>query len=142
MCVSTLCPGNGTVNVDADEGRLAEILAYLMKEKVIDGNTLTVTGKTLGENVDRWTHKHGELEFTRQDVIRPLSKPIKETGHIRYEGHPTQIPLFRKVTEIANIHSESSKEISHRGVRYRKSPAKKVFSSPERHGALTMRTRW
>jgi len=55
-----------------------------MKEKIIDGNVMTVTGKTLGENVERWTHKHGELDFTHQDVIRPLSKPIKATGHIRY----------------------------------------------------------
>jgi dihydroxy-acid dehydratase len=56
-----------------------------MKNKLIDGNTLTVTGKTLGENVEEWTHKHGELR-SDQDVIRPLDKPIKETGHIRYES--------------------------------------------------------
>ena len=41
-------------------------------------------GRTLGENLDRWTHEHGELEFSTQDVIRPLEKPIKETGHLRY----------------------------------------------------------
>jgi hypothetical protein len=44
---------------------------------------MTVTGATLGENLDRWTHKYGELSET-QDVIRPLSKPIKETGHLRF----------------------------------------------------------
>lgn len=53
-----------------------------MKNKLIDGSTLTVTGKTLGENLERWTHKHGELSPS-QDVIRPLEKPIKPTGHIR-----------------------------------------------------------
>jgi dihydroxyacid dehydratase/phosphogluconate dehydratase len=47
---------------------------------------MTVTGKTLGENLERWTHAHGELEFSAQDVIRPLEKPIKETGHIRWVG--------------------------------------------------------
>jgi dihydroxy-acid dehydratase len=45
---------------------------------------MTVTGKTLGENLDRWTHKYGELDFAAQDVIRPLDKPIKDSGHIRY----------------------------------------------------------
>ena len=40
---------------------------------------MTVTGRTLGENLDRWVHKHGELDFTSQDVIRPLEKPIKES---------------------------------------------------------------
>ncbi|EJF63461.1 dihydroxy-acid and 6-phosphogluconate dehydratase [Dichomitus squalens LYAD-421 SS1] len=64
-------------------GGIPKILAYLLKNKLIDGNILTVTGRTLGENLDRWTHEHGELEFSRQDVIRPLEKPIKETGHLR-----------------------------------------------------------
>lgn len=45
---------------------------------------MTVTGKTLGENLERWVHKYGELNFKQQDVIRPLNNPIKESGHIRY----------------------------------------------------------
>ncbi|EIW59454.1 dihydroxy-acid and 6-phosphogluconate dehydratase [Trametes versicolor FP-101664 SS1] len=64
-------------------GGIPKILAYLLKNKLIDGNNLTVTGRTLGENLDRWTHEHGELEFSRQNVIRPLEQPIKETGHLR-----------------------------------------------------------
>ncbi|THV00815.1 dihydroxy-acid and 6-phosphogluconate dehydratase [Dendrothele bispora CBS 962.96] len=63
-------------------GGIPKILAFLLKNKLIDGNTMTVTGSTLGENLDRWTHKHGELD-SRQDVIRPLNNPIKDTGHIR-----------------------------------------------------------
>lgn len=55
-----------------------------MKNNLIDGNNLTVTGLTLGENLERWVHEHGELAFTNQDVIRPLEKPIKETGHLRF----------------------------------------------------------
>jgi len=60
-----------------------EVLAFLLKNKMIDGNNMTVTGLTLGENLDRWTHQHGELDGT-QDVIRPFDRPIKSTGHIRY----------------------------------------------------------
>ncbi|KAG6897641.1 hypothetical protein C0992_012620 [Termitomyces sp. T32_za158] len=63
-------------------GGIPKVLAYLLKNKLIDGNTMTVTGLTLGENLDRWTHEHGELNSS-QDVIRPLDKPIKATGHIR-----------------------------------------------------------
>ena len=55
-----------------------------MKNNLIEGNNLTVTGRTLGENLEHWVHKHGELSFAEQDVIRPLEKPIKETGHLRY----------------------------------------------------------
>lgn len=64
-------------------GGIPKILHYLLKNKLIDGNNMTVTGLTLGENLERWVHKHGELSFTEQDVIRPLEKPIKETGHLR-----------------------------------------------------------
>ncbi|KAF8577046.1 dihydroxy-acid dehydratase [Ramaria rubella] len=63
-------------------GGIPKILAYLLKHRRIDGNTLTVTGRTLGENLEQWTAQHGELSDT-QDVIRPLDKPLKPTGHIR-----------------------------------------------------------
>ncbi|KIM89230.1 hypothetical protein PILCRDRAFT_813159 [Piloderma croceum F 1598] len=63
-------------------GGIPKILGYLLKNNLIDGNNITVTGSTLGENIERWTHKYGELSFS-QDVIRPLDKPIKKTGHIR-----------------------------------------------------------
>ncbi len=61
----------------------------------LTGNNMTVTGRTLGENLEQWTHKYGELD-ARQDVIRPLDKPIKSSGHIRYARiHllPTAPPL-------------------------------------------------
>ncbi|KAF8964400.1 dehydratase family-domain-containing protein [Flammula alnicola] len=63
-------------------GGIPKILAFLLKNKLIDGSNLTVTGRTLGENLEEWTHKYGELD-SRQDVIRPLNNPIKSSGHIR-----------------------------------------------------------
>ncbi|KAK2465320.1 hypothetical protein APHAL10511_002674 [Amanita phalloides] len=63
-------------------GGIPKVLAYMLKNNLIDGSNMTVTGLTLGENLDRWTHKYGELDF-RQEVIRPLEKPIKSTGHLR-----------------------------------------------------------
>lgn len=62
--------------------RLIEILAFLLKNKLIEGDNMTVTGRTLGENLEQWTHKFGELDF-QQDLIRPLDNPIKSSGHIR-----------------------------------------------------------
>ncbi|KAI0354922.1 dihydroxy-acid and 6-phosphogluconate dehydratase [Trametes cingulata] len=82
--IADLKPSGKYVMVDVYKiGGIPKVLAYLLKNNLIDGNNMTVTGRTLGENLDRWTHEHGELEFTRQDVIRPLEKPIKETGHLR-----------------------------------------------------------
>jgi dihydroxy-acid dehydratase len=57
-------------------------MAFLIKEGLMTGNTMTVTGKTLGENVDRWQVKH-KKDWEGQDIIRPVSNPIKKTGHIR-----------------------------------------------------------
>jgi dihydroxy-acid dehydratase len=62
-------------------GQWLEILAYLLKHDRINDNTMTVTGRTLGENLEQWTAKYGELT-DNQDVIRPLDKPLKKTGHI------------------------------------------------------------
>ncbi|KAG9126638.1 hypothetical protein FRC07_002651 [Ceratobasidium sp. 392] len=63
-------------------GGIPAVLSYLMEHKLIDGDNMTVTGKTLGENLDRWTAEKGKLP-AGQKVLRPLSAPIKETGHIR-----------------------------------------------------------
>jgi dihydroxy-acid dehydratase len=73
-----------------------EILAYLLSHNLIDGTGMTVTGRTLGENLERWTHKYGGLP-TGQDIIRPLDKPIKASGHIRF-APSSQIPLTSSPT--------------------------------------------
>lgn len=59
-------------------GGTPAVLKYLLEKGLIDGDCLTVTGKTLGENLSTLPGlKAG------QDIVRPLENPIKETGHIR-----------------------------------------------------------
>lgn len=54
------------------------VLKYLLSEGLIHGNCLTVTGKSLAENLKSLPGlKPG------QDIIRPLSNPIKSSGHIQ-----------------------------------------------------------
>ena len=59
-------------------GGIPAVMKLLLAEGFLDGDCLTVTGKTVAENL-------AELPgFTEgQDVVRPLSDPIKATGHIR-----------------------------------------------------------
>ncbi|KII92733.1 hypothetical protein PLICRDRAFT_37534 [Plicaturopsis crispa FD-325 SS-3] len=60
-------------------GGVPAILKYLLKNTdLIDGSVLTVTGKTLAQNVE----DAPDLEFDNQDVILPLTNPIKPTGHL------------------------------------------------------------
>ncbi|WP_462252599.1 dihydroxy-acid dehydratase [Ekhidna sp.] len=58
-------------------GGMPAIMKFLLKENMIDGECMTVTGKTLGENVE----KAGDLN--NQNIIMPVDRPIKSSGHIQ-----------------------------------------------------------
>ena len=59
-------------------GGTPAVMKYLLEQGLIDGNCLTVTGKTVAENLQ-------DLPGLQQgqDVIHDISSPIKETGHIQ-----------------------------------------------------------
>lgn len=60
-------------------GGIPAILKYLLNNTdLIDGTQMTVTGKTLSQNLEQVE----ELEFETQDVVRKLDKPLKKTGHL------------------------------------------------------------
>jgi dihydroxy-acid dehydratase len=59
-------------------GGIPAVMKYLLENGLINGDCLTVTGKTIKENLsDVPGLKEG------QDIIKPLDKPIKDSGHIR-----------------------------------------------------------
>ncbi len=59
-------------------GGVPAVMKLLLKNGLLHGDCLTVTGKTLAENVaDLPELKEG------QDLIFPIDQPIKKTGHIR-----------------------------------------------------------
>lgn len=62
-----------------EHGGIPAVMKYLLNEGLLHGDCLTVTGKTLAENLENIP----SLDFTKQKVIRPISDPIKATGHIR-----------------------------------------------------------
>ena len=59
-------------------GGTSSVIKYLIEKGLIDGNCITITGKTLNENLDNTS-----LLNTNQEIIRPISNPLKRTGHIR-----------------------------------------------------------
>ena len=59
-------------------GGIPAVLKYLLKEGLIHGDCLTVTGKTIAENLSDIS----ELKEA-QEVIKPIDKPIKRSGHLR-----------------------------------------------------------
>lgn len=61
-----------------DIGGTPSLIKFLIKEGLIDGSGITVTGQTLAENLKAFPDFPSD-----QDIIRPLSNPIKSTGHIQ-----------------------------------------------------------
>lgn len=59
-------------------GGTPAVLKYLLQHGLIDGSCLTVTGKSVAENL-----KDVPGLAEGQKIIQPLDKPLKETGHIR-----------------------------------------------------------
>lgn len=59
-------------------GGTPALMKYLLEKGLLDGSCKTVTGKTVAENL-----KDVPGLAEGQQVIMPLEKPIKETGHIR-----------------------------------------------------------
>ncbi|KAF2247515.1 dihydroxy-acid dehydratase-like protein [Trematosphaeria pertusa] len=60
-----------------DVGGMPSVMKLLVAAGLLDGSILTVTGKTLAENIAPYPSLPQD-----QAIIRPLSNPIKATGHI------------------------------------------------------------
>ena len=59
-------------------GGVPAVLKFMLQNGMLHGDCMTVTGKTLAENLEAVPDlKEG------QQLLRPLDNPIKPTGHIR-----------------------------------------------------------
>ncbi len=77
--IGDLKPSGKYLMEDVHEiGGTPVILKYLLSKGLLNGNCLTVTGKTIAENLENVK----DLDFTQQ-VIKKVENPIKESGHIR-----------------------------------------------------------
>ncbi|AND63387.1 dihydroxy-acid dehydratase [Flavobacterium covae] len=62
-----------------DKGGVPMVLKYLLDKGKLHGHCLTVTGETIAENL-----KDIEpINFQDQNIIKPIEKPLKETGHLQ-----------------------------------------------------------
>ncbi|WP_461127474.1 dihydroxy-acid dehydratase [Spirosoma aerophilum] len=60
-------------------GGVPAVMKYLYQNGMLHGDCMTVTGKTVAENLA----DAPDLDFDKQHIVRPLSNPIKPTGHIQ-----------------------------------------------------------
>jgi dihydroxy-acid dehydratase len=60
-------------------GGVPTVMKYLLEKGFLHGDCITVTGKTIAENIANAK----DLDFEKQDVIVPVEKPIKASGHLQ-----------------------------------------------------------
>lgn len=111
-------------------GGVPSVLKYLLANtSLIDGSQLTVTGKTLAENVadgSSFPTKDcspsinlisdvclaPDLDFVAQDVVRPLDRPVKATGHlIILHGNLAPTSAVSKITGKEGTRFEGTAKI-------------------------------
>jgi dihydroxy-acid dehydratase len=81
-----------------DKGGIPSVMKYLLQQGLLHGDCLTVTGRTLAENLADVP----DLDFESQDIIYPLEKPIKKTGHLQI--------LYGNLAEGGSVAKISGKE--------------------------------
>ena len=79
-------------------GGIPAVLRYLLDEGLLHGDCLTVTGKTMAENL---ADVKSIMDYN-QPIIQPLNKPIKQTGHLQI--------LYGNLAEQGSVAKISGKE--------------------------------
>ena len=79
-------------------GGVPAVMKYLLKVGLLHGDCMTVTGKTIAENLVDIP----ELDFDEQKIIYPVTNPIKATGHLQI--------LFGNLAEKGSVAKISGKE--------------------------------
>ncbi|MEN8800084.1 MAG: dihydroxy-acid dehydratase [Flavobacteriaceae bacterium] len=81
-------------------GGTPAVMKFMLENGMLHGDCLTVTGKTVAENLSELT---GLSEG--QNVIMPLERPIKPTGHIRIlYGNLAEKGAVAKITGKEGLH--------------------------------------
>ena len=81
-----------------EHGGVPSVMKYLLQKGLLHGDCLTVTGKTLAENLASVP----DLDFQSQKIIFPLEQPLKKTGHLQI--------LYGNLAEGGSVAKISGKE--------------------------------
>ena len=79
-------------------GGTPAVMKYLLQKKMLHGECLTVTGKTIEENLKNVP----DLNFDTQKVFLPVENPVKATGHLQI--------LYGNLAEGGSVAKISGKE--------------------------------
>ena len=94
------------------EGGMSIFIQYLIGKGILDGNQLTITGKTLEENVINYnkvnnnikSYEELEEKINNQTVITPVEKPFKKNNHIKLlTGNIAKNGCITKIYNDSNL---------------------------------------
>ena len=81
-------------------GGTPAVMKFMLENGMLHGDCLTVTGKTVAENLAEVSGLH-----EGQEVIKPLEAPIKATGHLRIlYGNLAEEGSVAKITGKEGLH--------------------------------------
>lgn len=81
-----------------EKGGIPVVMKYLLQQGMLHGHCMTVTGKTIAENLESIP----DLDFETQKIIYPLSNPLKKNGHLQI--------LYGNLAEGGSVAKISGKE--------------------------------
>ncbi|MFC4635634.1 dihydroxy-acid dehydratase [Dokdonia ponticola] len=88
-------------------GGVPGVLKYMLAQGMLHGDCMTVTGKTIAENLAEVEHLKAH-----QDVIHTVENPIKATGHIRIlYGNIASEGSVAKITGKEGLHFRGSARV-------------------------------
>lgn len=89
-------------------GGVPAVMKYLLSKNLLHGDCLTVTGKTIAENLK----DAPVLDFEKQDIIHPLENPLKATGHLQIlYGNLAKKGSVAKITGKEGTHFEGTARV-------------------------------
>ena len=104
-------------------GGIPAVMKFMMDNGMIHEECLTVTGKTIKENLKNIK----PIDF-EQDIIRPINNPIKNSGHIRIlygnlasEGSVAKITgkeglIFKGKANVFNCETDANNAIKNKSI--------------------------
>jgi dihydroxy-acid dehydratase len=81
-----------------DIGGIPMVMKYLLSKGMLHGDCMTVTGKTIAENLASIP----EIEFEKQRIIYPIENPLKSSGHLQI--------LYGNIAQGGSVAKISGKE--------------------------------
>ena len=82
-----------------NSGGMPRVIKYLIEEGILDGDCMTVTTKTLTENLE----KIQPINVSTESIIYPIKSPMLKRGHIRIlSGNLSPNGCVAKITNTDN----------------------------------------